>query len=93
MVKYIKGRSKYYDGFVNKYIKSNKYKQSLIVEYDDFLTRYKDYIKQIILFLNLTESENIDTDVENIINTFEKIEYKNSLDDKIYDKINKILNP
>jgi hypothetical protein len=93
LIKYIKEKSKYYDGFVNKYIKSNKYKQSLIVEYDDFLTRYKDYIKQIILFLNLTESENIDTDVENIINTFEKIEYKNSLDDKIYDKINKILNP
>jgi hypothetical protein len=66
LIKYIKGTSEYYDGFVNKYIKSNKYKQSLIIAYDDFLSEYKVYIKQIILFLNLINSENIDLDSENI---------------------------
>jgi hypothetical protein len=91
LINCIKEQSKYYDDFVNKYIKSNKYKQTLIVEYDDFLFNYKDYIKQIILFLNLTNSENIDLDIENIVNTFEKIEYKNSLDNEIYKKIHKIL--
>lgn len=91
LIKYIEKKSNYYDGFVNKYIKSNQYKQSLIIEYDDFLTEYKDYIKQIILFLNLTDSENIDSDVENIVNTFEKIEYKNTLNIEIYNKIKKIL--
>lgn len=91
LIRYIKEKSKYYDDFVNEYIKSNKYKQSLIIEYDDFLSKYKDYIKQIILFLNLTNSENIDSDIENIVNTFEKIEYKNSLDNEIYKKIKRIL--
>lgn len=93
LIKYIKTKSQYYDDFVNKYIKSNKYKYSLIIEYDDFLCKYKDYIKQIILFLNLTNSENIDldNDIENIVNTFEKIEYKNNLDNEIYKKINSIL--
>ena len=56
-----------------------------------FLSNYKDYIKQIILFLNLTDGKNIDLDTEKIVNTFEKIEYKNSLDDEIYKKINNIL--
>jgi hypothetical protein len=105
LIKFIKENSKYYDGFVNKYIKSNKFKEVLIINYDDFLSKNKDYVKQIILFLNLTNSENIDLDVEkndldvekndldveNIVNTFEKIEYKNSLDNEIYKKINKIL--
>ena len=91
LIIYIKNNSKYYDDFINKYVKSNKYKQSLMIEYDDFLSNYKDYIKKIILFLNLTNSENIDVTIENIVNTFEKIEYKNSLDNEVYKKINKIL--
>jgi hypothetical protein len=40
----------------------------------------------------LTNSENIDSDIENIVNTFEKIEYKHKLDSEIYKKINNILN-
>ena len=61
LIRFIKKKSTYYDDFVNKYIKSNKYKQSLIIE--------------------------------NIVNTFEKIEYKNNLDNEIYKKINKEITP
>lgn len=93
LVKYIKKKSKYYNRFVNKYVKSNQFKQALVVEYDDFLNNSKNYIKQLVLYLNLTTDENVDSDVENILNTFEKIEYKNGLDDKIYNKIYKILYP
>jgi hypothetical protein len=95
LIRFIKNNSKYYDNFVDKYIKSNKYQQALIIEYDDFLSQYKNYIKKIILFLNLKNDKNIDLnidlDIENIINTFEKIEYKNKLDNEIYKQINKIL--
>jgi hypothetical protein len=91
LINYIKKNSDYYDGFMNKYIKLNQYKEALIISYDDFLSEYKVYIKQIILFLNLTNSENNDIDIENIVNTFEKIEYKNSLDNEIYKKIIKTL--
>lgn len=87
LIKFIKENSKYYDGFVNKYIKSNKFKEALIINYDDFLSKNKDCIKQIILLLNLTNSENIDLDIENIVNTFEKIEYKNTLDNETYKQI------
>lgn len=91
LIRFIKNNSKYYDNFVDKYIKSNKYQQALIIEYDDFLSQYKNYIKKIILFLNLKNDKNIDLNIENIINTFEKIEYKNKLDNEIYKQINKIL--
>lgn len=95
LIRVIKNNSKYYDNFVDKYIKSNKYQQALIIEYDDFLSQYKNYIKKIILFLNLKNDKNIDLDIdldiEIIINTFEKIEYKNKLDNEIYKQINKIL--
>jgi hypothetical protein len=95
LIRFIKNNSKYYDNFVDKYIKSNKYQQALIIEYDDFLSQYKNYIKKIILFLNLKNDKNIDLDIdldiEIIINTFEKIEYKNKLDNEIYKQINKIL--
>ena len=36
LIEFIKRKSKYYDDFLNKYIKSNTYKQALVVEYDDF---------------------------------------------------------
>lgn len=91
LIEFIKKKSKYYDDFVEKYIKLNNYKQALIITYDDFLLNYKNYIKQIILYLNLTNSENIDLDIEKIVNTFEKIEYKHTLDDDIYKAIKKIL--
>jgi len=95
LIKYIKDKSKYYDGFVNKYIKFNRYKKALIIEYHDFLSKYKDYIKQLILFLNLLNTENndydIDNDVQNIINTFEKIEYKNNLSIEDYQNIYKAI--
>lgn len=90
LIEFIKKKSKYYDDFVEKYIKLNNYKQALIITYDDFLLNYKNYIKQI-LYLNLTNSENIDLDIEKIVNTFEKIEYKHTLDDDIYKAIKKIL--
>jgi hypothetical protein len=91
LIKFIKDTSKYYDDFVDKYIKSNKYQHALIIEYDDFLLQYKDYIKKIILYLNLKNDENIDLNIQNIVNTFEKIEYKNKLDNEIYKQINNIL--
>ena len=87
LIECIKKRSTYYDGFVNKYIKSNTYKQALIIEYDYFLSNDKDCVKQIILYLNLTDNENINSDVDKIVKTFEKIEYKNRLDDEMYNKI------
>lgn len=93
LINFINSKSKYYNGFVDKYIKSNHYNQSFIVEYNDFLSEPKDYIKRIIIFLNLANVNNIDNDVENIVATFEKIEYKNSLDDEIYNKIHKIIYP
>jgi len=88
LIDYIKLKSDYYDGFINKYIKSKQYKDSFLIEYSHFLSNPKQYIKQIILFLNLTNSETLDLDSENIVHSFEKIEYKNSLDNAIYKKIN-----
>jgi hypothetical protein len=73
-VKFYNGKSSYYDNFLKKYNKNN-YKNALIIEYDSFILNYKEYIKQLIIYLNLPY-KNLDEDVENILDGFEKIERK-----------------
>lgn len=88
LIQFIKQRSKYYDEFIQKYVTSKWYTNSLIIEYGDFMNEPKKYIKNLIEYLNLKDNDiNLDEDVDYIFNNFEKIEYKNSLSDSIYNKI------
>jgi len=88
-LKFMKNQSEYYDEFINKYVKSDKYKNSLIIDYDSFINDPKQYIKKIIEYLNLHENKDIELDevFDYIINNFEKIEYKNTLSYEFYNKI------
>lgn len=88
LIQFIHNHSHYYDGFMKKYIYTNKYHNALFIEYDDFIHNHKNYIKKIIMYLNLPiHHENIDVDVQNIIDHFETIEYKNRLHIFNYNKI------
>jgi hypothetical protein len=93
-IEFINNNSEYYDRFIDKYVDSNKYTNALIIEYDSIINDTSQYIKNLIEYLNLHENNDIKLDeiVNYIINNFEKIEYKNTLSDEIYDKINHSLN-
>jgi len=92
MIDFINDKSGYYDGFEKKYVTSNRFPNSLIIEYDHFMSYPKYYIKEIITYLNLNDNQPIlDSDIEYIINNFEKIEYKNRISDDTYTKIMKYL--
>ena len=86
LIKFIKRKNKYYKSFVNKYISSNKYPNSLIIEYDEFVTNQYEQILRIINYFEI-QYTNLEKDVENIINSFEKIEYKNTISTDLYEKI------
>ena len=82
-----KKNSIYYDNFIKKYISPTKiYTNSFIIEYDDFIKNYKVYISNLIIYLDFIYDD-LEKDVENIINTFEKIEYKNNISNDFYNKI------
>jgi hypothetical protein len=92
LINFIQNNSNYYNNFVKKYITSNTYKNLLIIEYDDFIQNFKDYIKKIIIYLDIKKTDDdICADEENIIIIFEKIEYKNRLNEHIYEKVKKII--
>lgn len=88
LIQFIHNHSNYYEQFLKKYIHTNKFNNVFFIEYDDFIRNQKTYIKKIIMYLNLPiHYEKIDIDVENIIEHFELIEYKNRLDIFNYNKI------
>ena len=88
LINFIKQKITYYDGFINKYIVSDKYPNSLKIEYNDFIMNQSEYIARIIIYLDIKlNHDDLEKDVENIINSFEKIEYKNSIDDELHAKI------
>lgn len=94
LIQFIHRRSHYYDQFMKKYIYTNKFNNAFFIEYNDFINNHEKYIKKIIMYLKLPiHYENIDTDVKNIIDCFETIEYKNSLHIFNYNKIKATLLP
>ena len=88
LIQFIHNHSHYYDEFMKKYIHTNKYNNVFLIEYNDFIHNHEKYIKKIIMYLKLPiDYENIDIDVKNIMDSFETIEYKNSLHIFNYNKI------
>ena len=53
----------------------------MIIEYNSFIINYKEYVKQLIVYLNLPYT-NLDEDVKNILDGFEKIEKKTFISKK-----------
>jgi hypothetical protein len=73
-IKFYNERSIYYDKFIKKYNQDN-FKNAFIIEYNSFIIDYKEYIKRLIVYLDLPY-KNLDEDVKNILDGFEKIERK-----------------
>lgn len=73
-VKFYNNKSSYYDNFIKKYNQHN-FKNAFIVEYNSFILDYNEYIKRLIVYLDLPY-KNLDEDVKNILDGFEKIERK-----------------
>jgi hypothetical protein len=88
LIQFIHNHSTYYEQFMKKYIYARKFNNVFFIDYDDFVRNHKNYIKKIIIYLNLPICYvNIDIDVQNIIDSFETIEYKNKLHIFNYNKI------
>jgi hypothetical protein len=80
LIDFINSVSKYYNEFVEKWVNTHN-PNTLILTYSEIISDHVRYVDKLITFMEIPHD---DTDVINILNKFEKIEYKYQLDPELY---------
>lgn len=78
LLSFIMEKEKYYNGFISKWVNARQNNDNtLLLPYSEIINNPFEYVKKIITFLDIPHTQE---DINTILNNFEKIEYKNSLD-------------
>lgn len=93
LLDFIKKKETYYNGFIAKWVNVNinineVEPNTLLLPYSDIINSPVDYVERIITFLDIPHTTE---DIDAILTNFEKIEYKNSLDPVLIERIKKDL--
>jgi hypothetical protein len=83
LLRFIKGKESYYNGFIEKWVNTNN-PNTLILPYSEIVCEPIRYVGRLITFMGIPHT---DDDVINILNKFEKIEYKHTLSPVLYERI------
>jgi len=83
LIESIKNKIEYYKQFINKWVERSS-TNILQLEYSEVIRNPRKYVENLISFLSIPH---LDKDIDNIIQNIEKIEYKNTIDNTLYCRI------
>lgn len=83
LLEFIIKKTPYRTNFINKWVKNDS-PNILKINYDDVIKNPKNYLENMLAFMKINYNE---TDILNILSSFEEIKYMNRLPHNLYTKI------